>query len=279
MFDRLANGWELAKESWHVLMHDKELLVFPLLSGIACLLVFGSFAAPLWDSPYVNVVTEDHSVPTDPLAYVILFAFYFVNYFVITFFNSALIACAIIRLNGGDPTLADGFSAAMSRLPQIVGWSLVAATVGMILRIIESRSEKFGEFVAGLMGMAWSAAAYFVVPVLVVERMGPIAAVKRSFAILRKTWGETVGAEFGIGLIGVLISLVAIIPAVLGFVMGSTVSIVVGIAISGLALIAVATICSALSGIVIGALYVYAAHGNTSELFDKGLVENAFVER
>src|SRR5690606_33503734 len=105
-----------------------------------------------------------------------LFAYYFVNYFVIIFFNSALISCAIIRFKGGNPTLSDGFSAASSRLPQIAGWAAVAATVGVVLRIIESRSEKVGEIVAGLLGMALSAVTSFVAPLIVVVRTGPVSA-------------------------------------------------------------------------------------------------------
>jgi hypothetical protein len=177
MFQRIANGWQLAQQSWRVLTLDKELLLFPLISGIACMFVMASFALPLWASGYVDVVTDGDesgiSQANQIIGYVVLFAYYFVNYFVIIFFNSALISCAIIRFKGGNPSLRDGFSAASSRLPQIVGWALVAATVGLILKIIESRSEKVGAIVASLLGMAWSAVSYFVVPVIVVERGRP----------------------------------------------------------------------------------------------------------
>ena len=39
-----------------------------------------------------------------PWVYGFLFAFYFCNYFVIVFFNAALVSCALIRFNGGEPT-------------------------------------------------------------------------------------------------------------------------------------------------------------------------------
>ncbi|HCS52827.1 MAG TPA: hypothetical protein DIW81_14750, partial [Planctomycetaceae bacterium] len=160
MFQRLSNGWSLAKQSWRVLMLDKELLVFPVVSGFCCLLVLASFIVPLFATGYVDVVLNDGQISQeesqDPIAYIILFAFYFVNYFVIVFFNSALVACAIIRFKGGDPTVADGFRASMNRLPQIAGWAFLSATVGVILKVIESRSEKVGQIVAGLLGAAWS---------------------------------------------------------------------------------------------------------------------------
>ena len=159
----------------------------------------------------------------------LLFAFYVVNYFVIVFFNSALIACAIIRFKGGNPTIGNGFSAAFSRMPQILGWALVAATVGLILKIIESRSEKLGALVAGLLGMAWSAVTYFVVPVIVVEQAGPVQAGRRSLDILKKTWGEALTANFGIGFIVFLASLAGIIPLVLGVVALATENVILGI--------------------------------------------------
>jgi hypothetical protein len=282
VFERIARGWELAKESWHVLKLDKELLVFPLVSGVACLLVLASFAVPLWNSDYFQAVMDEEAAPQDPLAYVILFAFYFANYFVIVFFNSALVACAIIRFKGGDPMLADGFRAASARLPQIVAWALVSATVGLILRVIESRSERFGQIVAGLLGMAWSAVTYFVVPVIVIEKTGPVEATKRSLSILKKTWGEALTANFGIGFIVFLASLVGLVPIILGFVAlsaGLTPLAILGIVGGVLLLILVALISSALNAIVIGALYLYAAEGSVPKHFDDQLLRDAFGSR
>ncbi len=282
MFERMSRGWELMQESWAVLKMDKEMLVFPAVSGLACLLVLASFAAPLWNSQYLQVVMEEEQLPQDPIAYAILFLFYLANYFVIIYFNSALVACAVIRFKGGDPTVGDGFRMANQSLPQIFGWALVSATVGLILKLIESRSERAGQVVAGLMGMAWSAVTYFVVPVIVVERVGPIEATKRSMGILRKTWGEALTANFGIGLITTLVALLGLIPIFLGVwaVMGGMV-VLGGVAIAAgvLWFILISLITSALNAIVIGALYLYAAEGQVPSHFNGRLLENAFSVR
>jgi hypothetical protein len=282
MFERMANGWELAKESFGVLKLDKGLLLFPLISLVSCLLVMGSFALPLWNSDYLKVILEDGKVPEDPVAYVLLFAFYFVNYFVIVFFNSALVACAVIRFQGGDPTVSDGLSAARMRLPQIVAWAAVAATVGMILKLIESRSEKVGQLVAGLLGMAWSVTTYFVVPVLVMEKVGPADAIKRSLAILRKNWGESLAANFGIGLIAFLFLLPAGLLVFVGAVvvgMGNgalgTAIIVLGFVL----LILVSLVKTALDSILLAALYLYAVEGDLPRHFNAGLLQHAFARK
>jgi hypothetical protein len=276
MFERITRGIELTKQSWRVLQEEKTLLVFPLFSGVACALVFASFALPVWLSGYGVDMLDEGKVPQDPLAYLLLFAFYFVNYFVIVFFNSALISCAIIRFHGGDAKVSDGISAAMSRLPQIAGWALVSATVGVLLKAIESRSEKLGQLAAGLLGAGWAIATYFVVPVLVVEGVGPIEAVKRSFSILRKAWGESLVAQFGIGLIVMLATLVAIVPAVLGVISGNMIAAGIGIGITVLLVIVISLVSAALNTIILAALYLYAAEGQVPQQFDRELLAGAY---
>src|SRR5690606_16616460 len=59
MFERIKTGWALAKQSFGVLRHDKELVVFPLLSGIACVLVLISFAVPLMSTPWFEELVDD----------------------------------------------------------------------------------------------------------------------------------------------------------------------------------------------------------------------------
>lgn len=282
MFSRITNGWALSKQSFRVLMLDKELLLFPIMSGFSCMLVMASFALPLWNSRYASIVMDDQQVPQDPIAYIILFAFYFVNFFVIIFFNSALMACAIIRLKGGNPTVGDGFRAALNRLPLIAGWALLSATVGFILRMIESRSEKIGQFVVGLLGMAWSITTYFVIPVLVVEQKSPVEAVKRSVGILRKTWGESLVANFGIGLIVFLIMIPVFLIMLAGCIIAGSGNVTLGGALIALGIICfllVSLISSATQSILIATIYLYAAEDEVPDQFDRALIEHAFVTK
>lgn len=282
MFERISNGWALSKQSFRVLMLDKELLLFPIMSGISCLLVLASFALPLWDSKYISTIMNDQQAPQDPVAYVILFAFYFVNYFVMIFFNSALMACAIIRLKGGNPTVGDGFNAALNRLPQIAGWALVSATVGFILKLIESRSERIGQIVAGLLGMAWSITTYFVIPVLVVEKKNPFEAMKRSVSVLRETWGESLVANFGIGAIMFLIMIPVFLMMVGGGMLIAAGNAMLGGVLIGCAILSIlliSLVSSAVHAILIAAIYLFAAEGEVPEQFDKALIAHAFNQK
>lgn len=281
MFERITTGWQLAKQSFQVLRLDKELLMFPIFSSIGCVLVLATFMVPIFFTGVFEIPEEGLTQGQKILFGVLGFIYYFLTYFVIIFFNSALVACAIIRLKGGDPTVQDGIGAAMARLPQIAGWALVSATVGIILKAIESRSERVGAIVANLVGMAWAITTFFVVPVLVVEKAGPIEAVKRSVGIMKKTWGESLSSSFGIGVITFFACLLGMLPIAAGAALMGSSAIAGGalVAIGILWVLFVSLISSAVGSILLAALYIYAAEGKMPEHFDSGMIQHAFATR
>ena len=281
MFQKLSIGWQLARQSFHVLRLDKELLLFPLLSGIACILVLATFAVPLCFTESLATL-DDSNITDNPAAIVVLFAFYAVNYCVIIFFNSALVACAMIRFKGGDPTFRDGWRAASRRLPQIAAWAIVSATVGLVLRIIESRSEKFGRVVAAVLGMAWTVTTYFVVPILVIEKAGPIEALQRSVSVMKRTWGESLSASFSAGFINFMLSLPGVILIVLGMLLVASENSLpgVGLIVGGVILLLLASlISSAVNAILLTAIYLYATEGSVPDYFDRNMIAHSFAQR
>jgi hypothetical protein len=282
MFDRLATSFALARSSWQVLRVDKQLLVFPVLSGLGCLLVLAGFAVPFLAHPqwldFLNNRAQGLQ-QAPPWAYAVAFAYYFCSYFVVIFFNAALTSCALVRFNGGTPTLADGLQAAASRLPQILAWALVSATVGVLLKVLENAHEKTGQIVSGLLGTAWTVITYFVVPVLVVEKVGPLDAVRRSLAILKQTWGQALVGNVGIGFVVFLLALPWFALSLLG-----TLACIAGSTALGALLLAVAVayflvwlaIGPALNGIFVSALYQFASTGGVPEGFEPGVMKQAF---
>src|SRR5207245_9247487 len=93
----------------------------------------------------------------------------------------------------GYPTVSDGLTGATESLRRIAGWALVTGTVGLILRGIAVRFGFLGRIIAGALGAAWGIVTYLVVPLLIFEKIGPWAAVKRSGSLLRQTWGAAAG--------------------------------------------------------------------------------------
>jgi hypothetical protein len=276
---RIRGAWLLAKQSWRVLMLDKELLVFPLLSGIACLLVLASFVGGV----FATGNFDSEKAQGDAVLWGMSFLYYFVNFFVIVYFNSALVACAMIRFQGGNPTVADGLRAAKARLPQILAWALLAASVGVVLRAIQERVPLAGRIIIALVGAAWTIATYFIVPVLVVEKLGPFDAFKRSATLMKQTWGETLVSHAGIGAATGLISFLGVLLIGIASVALAVAASSIGVAIAGAVLIVAflvlaALVSSALSTIVLSALYLYAAEKKVPQAFD-GVAQFAFAPK
>ena len=273
MFDKLNRSWELTKASAAVLQSDRELLLFPIISSLAALLVAATFLVPIFGLR----LFEGGEI--GPLGFVVGFLFYVCQYFVIFFFNVALVGAAMIRLDGGDPTIADGLRIARSKAGAILGYAAIAATVGMLLRALEERAGFLGRIVIGLVGAAWTVATFLVVPVLVAQDVGPLEAVKESVTLLKKSWGENIIGTGGIGIVfGVLIVMVIVTGAIISVVFGALspyLAIAAAVA-TLLVVVLLAVIQAALSGIYAAALYRYAVDGQAPAGFSGGALQQAF---
>jgi hypothetical protein len=290
MFDRIGRGWGIAKASWAVVKLHPKLLLLPIFSGIAFMLLMAAIGLSVFagaKSDYIRHLM-DNVQSGDPVVYALLFAFYFACTFIIVFFNAALIFCALQSFAGKEPSLRAGLATAAGRLPQILAWTFVAATVGLILNALQSfLKDKLG-FLGALLGgiaeVAWAVVTYFVVPVVVVDGVGPIEAVKRSSAILRRTWGEAIGGEGGLGLISVLFFLpVVLLFGVLGTagigVWASPPVAVALIAIVAVYVLALVVIFTALGTIFRTGTYIYATTGQAPSSMDPALLQGAFRKK
>ncbi|MGW8370397.1 MAG: DUF6159 family protein [Gammaproteobacteria bacterium] len=260
MFEKFSRSWSLVKYSAGVLRQDKELLVFPLLSSIAAILVALTFVPLLMQTGLAG-----EQGPTEASAgdYAVMFALYLAEYFVIFFFNAALVGAALIRMDGGDPTVRDGLRIATSRIGSIFGYAMIAATVGVILRAVAERLGTIGQFIIGLIGLAWTVTTFLTVPVLVTRDIGPIDAVKQSATLLKKTWGENIIANAGLGFVFVLvyIAMMFVFAGLVALVQGSGPAVISVFVVAIVALVIVALIQGALQGIFSAALYRYAVDG------------------
>jgi hypothetical protein len=274
--NRIRRSFQLLGQCFAVLRQDPELLLFPIVSVICFVAVVASFVLPLLATQGGAALTHGAGhLAFSTAHWLVLGAFYFLTYFVIAFFNVALVSCAGIRLNGGDPTLGDGLRAAFSRIGTIAAWVAVAASVGWLLRTLEEKAGFLGKIVIALIGTAWSLATALVVPVLAFERVGPVDSVKRSISLLKETWGEQIVGDVGLGVLtffGIMASVViggggAVLLPQLWYV-----PVVLGVCLLAVTLVLQAT----LKGIFQAALYVYATTGQVRGGFDDALIQQAF---
>ena len=275
---RFSNSIELVKECVTVMRSDKELSIFPVISFLGVLLVSAAFAIPM----YLGGLLDRLQAASGPAAtdYVILFFYYLVMYFVIVFCGSALIGAAMVRLRGGDPTLGDGFRAAGGHLGAILGYSAISATVGLVLGLLSSRGGTAGRVGSAVAQTGWSILTFLAMPILVMEGVGPIEAIRRSGKLLKKTWGEQLIGSGGIGLVfGLLMFAIILLGVAFGVVAAKAESVTVLVAVIAivlLALAAVGLISATLTGIYRAALYSFAATGEVGPFFKADVIKKAF---
>jgi hypothetical protein len=278
MFDRFQKSWDLAVECWRLLLEDKSLLVFPLMSSIAMLLIIGSFAVPLLPAFGFAAGKAPHGLSSTGL--IALFGFYWIQYAVVIFFNTALVEVAMCRFDDEEVGVADGLRRAAAQLPVILVYALIAATVGTLLRAIAERVGILGRIVVALIGVGWTVATALVVPILAAENVGPVEAIGRSVDLVKKSWGENIIGKVGIGMVfGAMIFLVVITGGVLVLAAFGNRDWALGVVLAVVMILAVSLIALAqatLQGIYSAALYRFATGDPATGGIDRNLLEHAF---
>jgi hypothetical protein len=268
---RVSRAWQLFRASFAVLAGDSEILVFPVCSGISLLLISAGFLIPLYRDGTLQAVAR-HKGTWDDFA--VLFAWYYLNFFVGIFFNSALMGCANIRLSGKRPTVGAGFRIAVHHLGRIAAWALVAASVGMVLSSLRDRNKLLSIVSAGL-SLAWSLVTYLIVPVLLFEDRSVLRSLHRSEELFRSHWGEQVAGNFGFGVLSTLLSIPAVILALACW----RINPIGGIILGAVYLLILATVTSAVRGVFTVALYRYATAGAVPPGFSAEVIDGALGGR
>ncbi|WP_435335666.1 DUF6159 family protein [Haloarchaeobius sp. TZWWS8] len=260
-FARLKFGWHLAMDSVGVLRKDPELLAFPLVAGVAGTV----YLVLLLGGSSLVVGTE-----SGPLAWVVLFALYLGSTFIASFFTAGLMHESREAFRGRDPSLRNGLAAAWRNVGTLFAWAVIAATVGVLLRVIRGDDTVVGDILAGLVSVAWGILTYFVVPVVVFEDVSIGDAIRRSGETFKRTWGETAGAGFGVGLVSILFTVVGVGLAIGAFALlgGSGAGFLVAAIFAVVVVLGTVLVGQALTGIAKTALYVYATEGTQPAAFD-----------
>lgn len=250
-------------------MKDKELLFFPLFTVVGLIAVIGIFFSIGNASGAITRLETNTTSRGDQILYALAF---FSSYFVVIFFNAALVSAALERLRGGDPNVSSGLRHAFAHIHMIFIWALIAATVGLALQLLRANQKNaIARIIIDMIGGIWEFLTFFVIPILVSENVTPIGAIKRSSGLVRKTWGRQITASFGFMLVYFLAVIVGIIPAFIVGMISGVAAVAVGIITVGLAL----AIVQALEGIFKAALYEFAMGEKPAE-FDLRTLQTAY---
>ena len=272
-------SWELGKTSWRVLRKDKELLWLPVLGGLAALIIAGVvflIIALVAYEPARGI--GDREIGGGSVLLILLGVV--ASTIAVYFFQGALVAGARERLTGGDPTVASAIGGAWRRIWAIAPWAIVALVVGFIINAIQAaardRAGFLGALLGGILDLAWRAMSFLVMPVIIAEGVGPLRALGRSKAMLRRTWGENLVAQAGLSIVGFVLMLPGLLIAIF---FGSGALGVLGVILGGLLMILGAVVASALSAVYQTALYEYATTGEAPAEFAEVNLGDSFGDR
>lgn len=275
---RISRGWALTKQSWAVLKNDRSLVIFPILSTVFAIIAVAVIMVP---TAFVTGTDVNGAIEqNNPILGVAAIVTLYVSTFIVIFFNVALAACAARSLRGEDTKVGEGIAAAMRQIGPILGWTLVAGTVGLILQILEDRFPLLGKIAVWIADAAWAVATFFVIPVIAMEGTGPFRSLKRSVQVVKARWGEGATGQIAISAVtGLIVFGIVLVGGGAGYALVAVGLTPVAIAVGAVvvaAVIVVAIISSALNSIFRVAVYQYAATGQTPAAFDGQLVQAAF---
>ncbi len=288
LMNAFSRSWKITKLTFSVINKDRELIGFALLA-----FVFSTLFSIAMIFPSILPSLLEGELSQDTMGvyqYITLFLTYFGLAFIATFFNVCVVYTTKIRFEGGNATFSESIKFAFSRIGLIIKWSLLSATVGLLLRLLQNlaaRLGKIGQVVANilisLLGMAWSIISIFVVPVLVYEKLGPVDALKKSMEVIKKTWGESLIKALGLGLIQFFVFfLVILVSGGLAYVLALTYNLtglLIGISVGLVLLLLVGLIFSVANTIFNTALYVYANNSIIASGFSEEVIKSAFKSK
>ncbi len=273
--ERMRRGWQLTKLSLSVVKQDKHLMLFPMVAGIGLLFALAGFAGlGFWLNHTTNMSQAAYAA--------VVLAYYFVTYFITIYFNVALIVAVKERLEGRTPTLGGGIRGANGHIGAILGWTLVAASVGLILQVLQNMARDaknpIAQILVQLVGMAWSVITYFVLPIIAAEGMGPIKAIKESTRTIKRTWGEALVGTFAMGAIFLIVGLVGALALVLiTLAIAFHPAILIGgIVLALLWVLAVVLVHATAKQVLVAALYRYATKGEAGGVMSEQQARAAF---
>lgn len=311
---RLQRSWSILKSSFSILGSNKTLLFFPIINFIIVLFICSLFILPAGYYFYDKYESDSGSEKTIAAApassqnavqakveyndnegdfkmtatdWIIWVSLYIFSIFVATYLNVAFYTEILKAIRGGGVDIANGFRTANSKLVQIFFWACLAGSVGIIIKLIEEKLDFLGQIIMKIIGIAWSIAALFVIPVIVTEELtnrNPFSYLKKSSSIIVKTWGESLVGYVGFGALNSVIFICSFI-AVLGFdifavmVIKGEVGGTLAIACSAawlILIIAFMYVVSVAEKIYRGALYLYASEGLIPEQYSQEVMETAW---
>lgn len=190
------------------LANDRRMMFHAVACGLACIALFAVSAGPflglsVWGTPYSSI---------DPQRFYLgLFLLYAALVFVMSLCSAAIIARAKVSLSMLTPPPEDDVPP-LARIPALLLYSLIASSLGLILRIVETPALRLCFFQARLIRLNWSLNAVLSIPLIVYEDVGAIESLRKSSQLLKRVWGRQLYPGYAFGAVFFILGALGLIP-------------------------------------------------------------------
>jgi hypothetical protein len=264
----------LSRKCWNIIRADPVLFRYPFLGLIGSLIVALVMLMLLSGLRIFINITEGIPLTFGQLfgIFLIFIVFYVMNYIFSTYSNAAFISAVFFRVGGEEVTNTTGFQVAFTRVPFLVGYGALSSTIGVVARILAPRGQRktlpssvIGSLVGTEIADNWNVIVYLALPVLLAETDGLFKSMKRSAALLKKTFGEEVQGQSGFGFLFGLAALASALPGgvlvFFGMAGRSSELAIFGFIVIFLAVSLVTLLAGAINGVFGTSLYLYCSEG------------------
>jgi hypothetical protein len=287
MFKRYSASWRLVESSLDFLLSYPGLLIYSIISVVlaAVVLVLMALSVLVWARFDAAFFFEMSWLQNTLLTFI----FYVVSYCIGIYTSTALVATALQLMQGQPPDMRAAWRVANSRLPTIFGYAVLMATLGMLLRLLLRPTGSLGKVLAPLLqktvaftliGLAWQAIPYFVVPVLLQEQAGPWTALQRSSHLVKDRWGNDVVVNASVWVIFALpllpMLLVGIPTVGWAVTTGSEATVIIVTYVVVMLVLLTWLLKMTMDGIFSAVTYRYVAEQQVDPHFDEDALRQAF---
>jgi len=155
------------------------------------------------------------------ITYGFIFFTYLVLFFITYFFNCAILSTVKNILNWKENKFGNLIKASMDNIWYIFQWSIVSATVSVILKFIENLANSengiaklIGTLLVKVIWINWAISSFFTFPIMILEKKWVKDAIKESANMFKDTWWERAILDIGSWLFFFVLSILVVIISI-----------------------------------------------------------------
>lgn len=202
----LERGSAVSAVGFEVFRAHPTLLVFPVVSlaasalGLLALLEYGTLLVTV----VLSVLLSRLGTEVGLGAFTVLAAYGSFGVLValgtltVGASNAALARATQRHIEGEPVRVRDALAGVWRAKWTLLALALLNGLVGVVLVVLERKFDSLGDLVASVLGLAYGAVTFFVLPAAVVDGAGPVAAFRRSATLLRRGFGDVAFVSLGV---------------------------------------------------------------------------------